>query len=106
MHTENLTGKKLQCIRNFNTFLYHSAKKKLYIYIKYPDENVSVSEKYDFTGIQFRKLLIFSDLMIYSAYYENKNQEKNILASYRSAVLGDIADRYQSESSISDAVRL
>ena len=29
----------------FNTFLHHSVKKKLYIYIRYPEENVSVSEK-------------------------------------------------------------
>ena len=29
----------------FNTFLHHSSKKKLYIYIRYPEENVSVSEK-------------------------------------------------------------
>lgn len=29
----------------FNSFLYRSAKKKLYIYIRYPEENVSVSEK-------------------------------------------------------------
>ena len=63
-------------------------------------------KKYDFTDIQIRKLLIFSDFMIHSVYYENKNQGKNILDFYRSAVFGDIADRYQSESSISDAVRL
>ena len=63
-------------------------------------------KKYDFTGIQSRKLLIFPDFMIYSAYYEDKNQEKNILDSWRSAVFGDIAGRYQSGSSISDVIWL
>ena len=80
-------------------------EKTVHLYQISGGECICFRKKYDFTGIQSRKLLIFPDFMIYSAYYENKNQETNILDFRRSAVFGDIADHYQSESSISDAVR-